>query len=170
MFNVQHFWPPPTVKLFWLFKLKEVKVYSLFHAKFNLLTACGSLSLSATSLCPLQLHMHHLAYPSHAPCLCPCLLMCLFPTVCATSLCPCHHTHRITMHPATTCATLPCPRHCTCHGTMHPTAAHATSLCPYHCTSAKKNLLITALQCLIMCYHLSKRTNCSHGTCSGLVI
>src|SRR5216683_1908536 len=109
MFNVQHFWPPPTVKLFWLFKLKEVKVYSLFHAKFNLLTACGSLSLSATSLCPLQLHMHHLAYS---------LPLSLSPHV-PLSHCMCHLA--VSLSPHTSHHHAPC--HHMCHLTM-PSSLH----------------------------------------------
>jgi hypothetical protein len=47
----------------------------LFHAEFDLLTACGSLSLSTTSLCLLQPHTHQLTCPSRAPHLVPVLLV-----------------------------------------------------------------------------------------------
>ena len=97
---------------------------SLFHAEFHLLTACGTLSLSTTSLCPLQPCTHHLACTSHAPRLCPCApcshLACLFPTTYATSLCP---RRRVTA-----------PRHCTHHLTV-PLSPHVPHHCaPCHCT------------------------------------
>jgi len=82
-------------------------VCNLFHAEFHLLTPCGTLSLSTTSLCPCsrQPRTHHFAFTSRAPRLCPVLL-----AAASRASCPLHtppHRALVTARAASPCTPPP---------------------------------------------------------------
>jgi hypothetical protein len=98
-------------------RLEEVKVRSLFHAEYNPLTTCGSISPRMCAV-PLATSFATLLWP--------------LPASRSASPCRRHRMYRITAHPATARTTTPCLRHRTRHVAVHPTVARATSPSPSH--------------------------------------